>query len=197
MPNLESILLERLKQRSGYDERRSYIGMSKASECPLVLYRQYRDGAPATIDSHIGAWLGYTMERAVRDLLDGEIGPSRELTAFDGLVRGHTDGEWGGGLLEIKSVTQDKIREILSRQDIPRKHWLQVQAYLHYGDWEDARIVYVPRDFGQPIVWHLRYSKNAGSLVDTFFASVVDAVRSRREPTCRCGRCSVPERGRP
>ena len=187
--SLGSLLLARLQARSGYEVRRPYVGMSGAADCPLVLYRRYRDGVPGTLDSHVGAWLGYTMERAVLALLDGEVLPGRELVAFDGVVRGHTDGEWHGGVLDVKSRTAEKVRQIVRRDDIPEKDYLQLQAYMHYGGWPEGRIIYVPRDYGQPIVWYARYSPDAAEVVDRRFGEVAAAVRSGAEPACRCGTC--------
>jgi len=184
--SLHRLLIDRLQKNSGFDERRPYIGMSKASECPRVLYFEYFDGTPATIDNHIGAWLGYTIEAAVLKLLGDDVKPGIELSAFNGMVKGHTDGEWRGDMLEIKSTTNKHLRE---HPDISRRHFDQVQAYMHWGPWRQAHIIYVPRDFGCPIVKTVSRDDRVGAKIEERFAGILNAIYDEFAPRCECGRC--------
>jgi len=186
---LASTLLGRLKENSGFDEHRPYIGMSRIGECRKRIYTEFIDGVAATLDNHVGAWLGYTMEAAVLELLGKDVQPGRELTAFDGLVRGHTDGEWRGELIEVKSTTNRKLLERLDDRRVDDRHYQQVTAYMHFGRWRRCSVIYVPRDFGKPTVFGVNYDPNEGARIEARFAEIVTHVRNKRPPRCECGRC--------
>lgn len=189
---LYDLLMQSLAAHSGYEERRPYVGMSKAGDCPRRIYLDYLHGNPATPESHMGAFLGYTIERAVRQILGDALKPGREISAFGGLVKGHTDGEFDGQLLEIKSCTEKKILEILDDHRIPLRHLYQANAYMRYGGYRSALVIYLPRDYGLPMVWPLTYSQATGDALHGKFQAVVNAVQAAIPPRCDCRRCPEP-----
>lgn len=187
--DLRDLFYARLRDGSGFDTHRPYIGLSKAGDCPRRIFNEFKTGLRATTDNDLQSWRGYTIEKALLDLLGSSVCPGREIIAFDGLVKGHTDGEFKGDLLEIKSSTDEKVSQINREGRVPRRHFMQVQAYMHFGGIPSCNIIYMPRDFGSPLFMPVPYVRLVGERLKEKFYILVSAVKSGNRPACECGRC--------
>ncbi len=181
-------------------ERRAYLGMSRISDCPRVLYRELVAGGERdwSIAMHLNCYAGYLYERDIKERL-GNLnlyvpGSERELVAnFDQRFRGHTDGAISDGrLLEIKSTVQSNLADIIARHRLPYRHYQQVQIYLHHGGFPGAVVVYVARDTGNLHVEEIRPHPSVADDLNAKARRILDALDSpidHIEPACECHRC--------
>lgn len=187
---LGKLLLNHTITHSGA-ERRTYLGMSQIGHCQRKLYYIMVQGREWTTQAHLYCHLGYLFEESILARLraiEPLLGPSREFSDFGGRFAGHSDGEWDGDLLEIKSTTSNLLIDMNGR--IPRNHFWQVQVYMFYGHYKQAQVIYVARDTGQLRVEAIRFHERTAELARLKAASILEAVDLRQPPECECGRCS-------
>jgi len=184
-----------LRENSGLEAHRPYVGMSAMAECELELYRRYLGPRPVTDYQHAMCYLGYLFERDLKtrlaDLGYYRPGSERELLApFDDRFRGHTEGETvEGALLEIKSVTENKLMRIRRDSRLPDSHFYQVQTYLRYGPYDEAVVVYVCRDTLEHHVQVSRRKEVVGEQMELKAQRVLAAIDAGVPPPCVCGKC--------
>lgn len=178
-------------------EVRSYLGMSRIGECPRQLYHELVYGHDWNTRSHLMCYQGYLHERDILARLaamnGSQLAPGREFSDFGGRFQGHSDGEWDGDLLEIKSTITYKLDIIRQTRHIPENHFWQAQTYMHYGDYERALVVYVARDTGDLYVAQLRRLRHIGEQARLKASIILEGVDFRRPPECECGRCQQEE----
>lgn len=182
------------------EDGRDYLGMSQIGRCSRELYEQMVYGQRQPW----GRWLwlcheGYVHQADVLERLRQERVPvlnaNRELVAgFDERFRGHIDGEVDGDLLEIKSVNDwAALREIVERGPRPRDRD-QVQAYMRYGGYARALIVYKARQSGELWVCWESLDEERGAALERKAQAVLAAVDARQPPACDCGWCERGDR---
>lgn len=189
-PNdLQAAIINWTVKNSGFEDHRAYIGLSGIGDCEQVIYDRYFGGQFATIGDHLMCRLGYDLEHKLIERL-GDLGmytPGETIELFNGLVQGHTDGRIGEALLEIKTLERE---DWLPRDGrIPRRHYQQVQAYLHYTQREFAYMVYLARDHGCVTVEGIRRNATVGTSIAEKVQRLVDAVHNHQRPECSCGKC--------
>jgi hypothetical protein len=194
-----SQLIERvqgyIRQHSGYDTKREYLGMSGIGRCPRELYDKYFDPAPPTDEHYRGCYLGYMWEDEAKDILEGakiyKPDSERELVApFDPRFVGHTDGETtSGDLLEIKSVTARAMDRVKSEGRIKPDHFSQVQTYMRFGGYESALVALVCRD---PFEFHfvtVPLNQTVGERMEYKAKAILRAIDTKQRPACECRYC--------
>jgi gamma-glutamylcyclotransferase (GGCT)/AIG2-like uncharacterized protein YtfP len=195
---IEAKIMGYIRGNSGFETHRDYLGMSHLGECPRKLYDQYMDGQMASDRAHLGAFAGYSMEKIEKEVLAGagilKSGYIEgELVGFDPLLRGHIDGVTvDGDLLEIKSVNTHKF-DALERGAL-REHVEQVQAYMHFGAYKQAVIVYVCRETFQHKVVRVYYDGDMARRLVANARVVLSAIHNEKPPACLCGRCGRERR---
>lgn len=171
-------------------EHRDYLGMSAIGECRRALYTRMIQGRRFEAQDHLYCYQGYLFERDIierlRSVDASRLGPSREFSDFGGRFQGHSDGEWDGDLLEIKSVGSESHLPVAR---IGRRHYWQVQTYLHYGRYDECKMIYVARDTGRIRVLHIRRNYRVGEMARIKAQEILEAVDHRVAPECECGRC--------
>jgi hypothetical protein len=182
--------------RSGFEPRRQYVGMSHIADCPRRLAEDMRKGQAADDERHRMAFLGYSIEQIERDILMSTgimRAAGREIVAeFDERVRGHVDGETvDGDLIEIKSVSVLRFEKVLAEGRALRAHFEQVQAYMHFGGYRHAEIVYVCRDDFRHKVIHAAYNMGVGERLEAKARALLAALDANVKPKCECGRCQA------
>lgn len=189
-------LMQHLREHSGFEPDRNYLGMSAIGQCPHRLYAAFVNGREQTMDIHRMCYVGYLFERDARQRLTeaGLYRPPRvtELIApFDARLRGHPDGETiDGDLLELKSVSEEIFERVVAKGRGKVEHWLQIQTYMRYGPWHSAVIVYISRDSFRHFVVGASKDTRAGEKMEHKAKMVLAAIDARRPPACECGRCS-------
>lgn len=189
---LSTQLVQWTVQNSGA-EHRDYLGMSQIGRCPLELYHQLLKGRAWNAQDHFYCYLGYLFENDIRTRLQGldpaRLGPGRAFSDFNGRFQGHTDGEWDGQLLEIKSVTASRLAPIRAAHRVPIQHYQQSQIYMHYGRYQYATLIYIARDTGVIYVTSLAYRDYLADQLKLKAATILEAVDYQSPPDCECGFC--------
>jgi len=189
-------LLECDRVLDEWDDSRTYLGMSRIGECPRRLYEDFVDGRERPgIAGLRYCHEGYLHEADIVGRLEKAGIPvanrGRELVApFDPRFRGHIDGEIGGDLLEIKSVTPEKLNEVRLNGPLPA-HRDQAQIYMRYGRYGQAWIVYKARADGSVWVCSIRRDDRRGAELEDKARAILAAVDAGQPPACECGRCEA------
>jgi len=178
-----------------WDDGRTYLGMSGIGQCSRKLYNDLVQGRRRPSDRGIRyCHEGYLHEQDVIERLNQEgvrvLEQGRELVAgFDERFRGHIDGEVDGDLLEIKSVEDYEALDNIRSRGARTRDRAQVQAYMRYGEYERALIVYKVRSNGDLwVVWVMR-DEAEGERLETKALGILEAVDRMEPPVCECGRC--------
>lgn len=183
-----------IQQHSGLEQKRPYIGMSAIGDCSRRIILTYRNGITTDFKAHLNAFRGYRMEAIAKDILIGSgiMKPSSEaaLQIFSMMVQGHTDGETvDGQLIEIKSKRKDKFDEILYTGKLPIRDYHQVQCYMQYGGYTQAKVfVLCPETFDSHILTIHRNDTVIKRIVKKL-ELLVNAVNTGTIPDCECGKC--------
>jgi len=109
--SLETRLIDWTVNHGRLNSRERYIGLSKIGDCPRRVYGMYwNHGVRSDPVELMKFYIGYASEDDVVLRLQGlgEYRPGVEISMFEGMVRGHTDGSFEGRLVEIKSVALDE-----------------------------------------------------------------------------------------
>ncbi len=192
-----------IRQDSGLEPYRPYLGMSQIAKCPLQLYRELADARPRfqSDSDHQNCLRGYMYEARLIQLLTAagiyrSFGPPnnnsvRELVAdWDDRFRGHTDGETvDGELIEFKSMAHEKFEQCVKGNRVLFYHYAQVQCYLHYGGYSAANIVYVSTATFDYHAFRIVPSARTIRDMEDKARRVLAAVDSRVQPVCECGKC--------
>lgn len=179
---------------SNFDLKRDYLGMSKISGCPRAAVLEYRNGFTPSESTYRMSYAGYEQERVIKDMLTG-CGVARlvnrEIVAtFDNRLRGHIDAETiDGDLLEIKSVSTDKFRKVQEENRPLFSHAVQVQLYMHFGNYKKCVIVYRCRETYEHAAFDVFYNHSKGREYEIKAKVILDAIDSGDLPTCTCKRC--------
>ena len=190
--NLQTALIHYTAHHPWLEPHRTYIGLSGIADCPRILYDKYLRSAGNSEHGNtklLTYYMGYAMEADIISRLQaiGDYQPSIEISLYDGLVKGHTDGSFNSDLLEIKSVA---LTEYLPRNGrLPDRVWWQVQAYMAYTQFTQTQVVYIARDYGELMVIPVRFSRAMQTKVENKIDRLVNAVRLHQRPPCECGKC--------
>lgn len=200
--SLKSVLIDSLKQNSGLEAHRPYLGMSAIGQCPRKLYFEFLQGRPPVTDrDHWYCWTGYLHESALIHLLDSTGLNSlkqekKEIIAgFDDRFRGHIDYVLDSDLVEIKSVNYDKFQRMIEN-GASRPNIEQIQMYLRHGNFSKCHLVYIARDVPHnewqalPI-WTFEVLPVPGlaDKLDQKAQRILAAIDQRQPPECECGWC--------
>jgi hypothetical protein len=186
---LQQALIDWSVKYSGYEDHRNYIGLSGISDCPKVIFRRFFNSYAIQVKEHLRTRYSHEIEGVIKDRLRkmGVLEIGQEISAYQGMVRGHIDGEISEKLLEIKTVP---LAEYLPVGGVPRKVFWQVQGYMCYGGYEEALVLYFARDKGTFRTFEIPIDQAVGNEIDAKIKSVLDAVKRRVLPICVCGRCA-------
>jgi hypothetical protein len=174
----------------------AYLGMSQIGRCPQALAAAMLSARGPQLPGvpRLRVWHeGYLHERDILERLGLGGLPildcQRELVApWDARFRGHIDGSLDGVLIEVKSVASPTFQEIL-RGGLPTYHLYQVQAYLRYGGYPRAWVIYKKREDGDLWINEMRPDPLIGEMVEEKARLILAAVDAGVWPECTCGRC--------
>lgn len=190
---------------SGFESKRNYLGMSHIGDCPRTLYENFLAAQTPSYRTHASAFTGYMFEKKIMGwiadrridgltLVPGSI--NGEIVAnFDSRYRGHIEAELCDNLLlEIKSLNARRFQELIKKNSIPTKHFLQVQTYMKHSGLRNAVMVYVCRETMEfeirPIPYNIRVAEN----LDKKAREVLAAIDAKKIPNCLCGFCEKAPR---
>lgn len=191
-------------------EYRDYVGMSAIGGCPRQSYFRFMDPEPPDDRMNWYAWVGYTFEYAIVDLLKGagfKFHPDVEqhdlVANFDPRYRGHIDHLLADKtLIEIKSVYWDKYLRLREQGRPEALHYDQCQAYMRHGKFPRAIIIYTPRDIPHRewddshrgnflSFWTYDIFRNERRMdeLDQKAKAILAAIDCREPPECTCRYC--------
>jgi hypothetical protein len=191
----KKMLMKGLRTRSGYEERRAYLGMSGIGNCARKLFMDYVNGRHTDDQGYWYCWTGYLFEAGVLALLGLEK-REREITAsFDARFRGHTDFYTDDGtVVDVKSTTLEKFIAV-KKAGPPFAHVAQMQMYMRHGQYGKAVLIYTVRDiparaWTEPF-WTVDVPPDRALMdrLDFKAKMILEAIDRRIPPACECGYC--------
>jgi len=188
--DLQRTLTNYIVKNSRHEAHRAYIGLSGIADCEAIIYDRYFHGTPATINGHLKTSLSYDLEADLVSKLSllKLYRPAPPIELYDGLVLGHPDGKIDDDdLIEIKTVERETwFPEV---PHLPNKVFYQVQAYMYYGGYRRAHVIYLARDTGALRVIGVTQSTPIAQRIEDKLARLVEAVHLVQRPACSCGKC--------
>lgn len=207
---LKADLCRALREKSGLEAHRPYLGMSGIGGCPRKLYFDFVEQREVAGDQqHWYCWTGYLHEGAVVELLGSVVSnPNQEeegvkpwrrqvevVAGFDQRFRGHVDYIIGEFVVEVKSVGWEKFCRIKEDGQAQYEHRAQMAMYLRHGGWQRGYIVYIARDvphreFEPPFwVFELEWDEGLMERMDRKARDVLAAIDRKEPPACTCSYC--------
>jgi len=184
-------------KNSGYDEHRNYIGLSVILDCPRIIYRRFFNHTGMPMELRLRTRYSYEVEEIIKNRFKAiEVySKGKEISIYDGLVKGHTDGEIQTidpprlvALLEIKTVpATDHIPKTF--HEIPRKVIWQAQAYMLYGYYNLTFCFYFARESGLFRIFEIRPDPEIRQVIIKKVDYLVKSVTLKELPICECGKC--------
>ena len=178
-------------------ERRTYLGMSHISDCPRAQYRAVTQGTKAPGLSskrycHEGLLHEADIVARLNDAGLTVYDQQLEIIApFDPRFVGHIDGRLeDGSLIEVKSVSDTERLEQIKRDGARYAHRWQVQAYMAYGVFDLAYLIYKARINGALWVLPIVPEPSIQRRIEEKAKRILAAVDNKAAiPNCTCGRC--------
>lgn len=186
--DIQAALLDYTVKTSGHDDRRDYIGLSTIIDCPAEIYRRFFNLTPASVRRRLRTKASYEIEENLKARLKamGIYSTGKEISLYDGLVKGHTDGEIFGDLLEIKTIPLD---DQIPAGKIPIRAFWQTQAYMKYGGYLLCHLLYYSRENGFFRFFEVDPNIPVMNLIEDKIKRIVSAIKAKTPPNCECGKC--------
>lgn len=135
---------------SQFETKRPYISLSNSFKTEEELLNEFFNGFQDGHEIRLKCYKGYQMERDIKSRIEkcfyGHVGPTEEISAFNGLVKGHPDFLFDGYPADCKSVNLDEHLPIDGK--LPRKVYWQMQGYMLYTNASKALVIYESRQSG-------------------------------------------------
>ncbi len=185
---LEKALTDWTVENSGYDEHRNYIGLSTIADCPKEIYRRFFNETHASRELRLRTRFTYEIEANLIERLRalGLYRKAETISVYDGLVQGNPDGRILEDLLEIKTIP---LSEHIPRDRLPARVYWQCQAYMKYGSYPATLVIYLARETGCFKVFDICPNAMRMEIIDRKVQRLIQAVKTKTEPACECGRC--------
>ncbi len=168
---------------SNFQTKRNYVSMSHAVENADTLLNQYYNGFADSLDIRLRCYKGYQWERDLMERLAKTFPQSVyydpkqeiELTAFDGLVKGHLEASFDDYPLDGKTVPLDE--HLPKDGKVSRRIYWQLNAYMLYSHKEKALAVFESRESGHLRDFWIRENKSIQSAINDKFTLVTSAIK--------------------
>lgn len=191
---IQSALLDYMIANSNLDQKRPYLGMSQIGRCARYQYNCLLNGIETNIGAHKASFRGYYFEAILRDILikKGIYKPDsqREIIAFDGRFKGHTDGETvDGHLLEFKSMSHSRFESVIHK-GLPQHIIDQMQCYMCVDSrYKLGFCVIIDTETFTTRVIPVSLDGNRAFLLLEKAHIILDCYDKRTPPDCECGHC--------
>jgi len=166
---------------SRYELIRDYISLSNCALSVDELIDQYRVGFADGITIRLRCYKGYQMEDDLRGRLIKThpefISAGGEISAFDGIVKGHPDFRFDRRPGDCKSVLMDSW--IPENGKLPRKVYWQMQGYMLYGYFDESLVVYESRESGRIKAFAVRANPKIQEEIDKKLRQVVAEIERK------------------
>ncbi|WP_256013184.1 hypothetical protein [Desertivirga xinjiangensis] len=171
-------LIDYTVQNSSFENRRNYVSLSNSHLNADEIYSNYINGFVAGKKERLKCYKGYQMEKDLLNRIQAVYGPrvkvDIELSAFDGLVKGHPDFTFDDYPGDCKSVLLD---EWLPKDGkLPKKVYWQMQSYMKYAKKDKALVIYESRESGLIIDIWIKQNPNIQNAIHEKNKSVVNKI---------------------
>lgn len=183
-----------LRENSGLEENRGYLGISHAGKCPRAIYDLLTKGAQLSDFAHQMCYVGYLFEKdclaRLQEMKFAKEAHVEVVCPKDSFIRGHVDGEtFWGDLLEVKSVTVKKFERVCQTGQALWEHVDQVTLYMKYGPWKTAWVIYICRETFEHKVVRVQFDAGRAERLEVKLLDVLAAFERKEPPACTCGYC--------
>ncbi len=153
---LHKLLDEETYRQCGHEERKGQLSMSWLHLPEEEIIDKVLNGCAMDDRSKLKLYQGTYAERGIRERLSSLLNSTsllctqpKVLTAYDGRLTGHTDGSIDDALVEIKSVPDEyALAQTRSKGKLPFKVFCQINAYMLWGKYKRAFVIYESREEG-------------------------------------------------
>lgn len=167
-------------KNANFDTERGYISISHCSLSVSEILNQWHSGFTDTPEIRLRCYKGYQMERDLKQRMksvyaelfnDNPI----ELTAFDGLIKGHPDFTFDGYPGDFKTV---QIDDHLPIDRLPKKVYWQMQGYMLYHKSNKSLVIYESRGSGKIMDFWVYANVKIQDQIHEKFSEVVRTIRN-------------------
>lgn len=159
---------------SNFETSRNYISMSHASSTVEEIINSWKNGFEDSLQIRLRCYKGYQMEKdlvgRIFNTFPNEVEKHPELTAFNGIVKGHPDFAFMKYPSDVKAVP---LEEHLPGFKLPRRVYAQMQAYMFYGNKSKALVIYEARDSGKIQHYWIDANNKIQQEIDQKFRTVI------------------------
>lgn len=163
---------------SNFQPERNYISLSHIHLSAEEIINQFKEGFEDSIPVRLKCYKGYQMERdlmeRIKAVWGARIKTDIEVSAFDGLVKGHPDFTFDDYPSDCKSVLMDDW--FPKDGKLPRRIYWQMQAYMKYSGKDKALVIFESRESGKLIDYWVRANWNIQKEIDEKLQQIVKAV---------------------
>lgn len=165
-------------ENSSFDERRDYISMSHCNLPVDEIVQQYESGFPDSKEIRLKCYKGYQMQKDLINRIVAVFGDAirtdAEITAFNGVVKGHPDFTYNGIPGDCKSVALDAW---LPQGRVPFRVFCQMQAYMLYSNTANGLVIYESRETGKLAQFIVPEVRKMQLEIDDKLKAVVHLIR--------------------
>lgn len=163
--------------QSNFETSRDYISISHCSLTVDEILDQWENGFKDSHETRLRCYKGYQMEadlkRRIQETFPENYSESPEVSAFNGLVKGHPDFAFDTFPADCKAVAID---EHLPVGRVPRRVYFQMQGYMLYLNKHKALVVYESRATGKIIDFWITANQSIQNEINDKFQQVVDII---------------------
>lgn len=161
-------------EHSNFDSSRDYISMSHSNLSVVDLVNQFESGFDDSLAIRLKCYKGYQMQKDLINRITAVFGDAivtdAEISAFNGVVKGHPDFMYNGIPGDCKSVALDTW---LPQGKLPYRVFCQMQAYMLYSSTTSAVVIYESRETGKLAQFIVAQSRKVQTEIDDKFRAVV------------------------
>lgn len=173
------MLIAHTVANSQYDSHRGYLGMSQIIADEAEILKKFRSETPATQEHQLKCYKGYQMEadlvKRCKQIWGDKITTGKELSAYNGMVKGNPDFFLNNKPCDCKSVLLDS--HIPEPNKLPKRVYWQMQAYMLYAKENLSFVIYESRESGKLSVIAVRQNRHIQAEIELKFQRLVKAIR--------------------
>lgn len=163
---------------SPFETKRNYISLSHIHLSVEEIIDQFKTGFKDGRETRLKCYKGYQMEadlaNRIKSVFGDRVVRGIEISAFDGLVKGHTDLMFDGYPADCKSVLMD---EWLPKDGkLPRRIYWQMQGYMKYANKDRALVIFESRENGRLVDIWVRANQHIQSEIHDKLTEIVKQV---------------------
>ena len=170
-------LIEFTIKNSNFEPSRNYVSLSHCSLPAEDLIAQFNGGFTADEKGRLKCYKGYQMQHdfveRMKKVFGNRVKTDIEVTAFNGMVKGHPDFTFDGLPGDFKSVLQD---DWIPVDKLPYKVYCQMQGYMLYSNIGKALVIYESRESGLIKSWWINSNAKVQQLIDDKLKLVIQEL---------------------